>query len=387
MSLQTKEAILVFNISKFIGGAEISLQQNIRHISKSKFYFVIALSTNDAIYNTLKSESNVLLLEKKIRYYEQPGLTKKLYTILKLLSLSFTAIKHINKTKIQHIYCNSYRSLPYIYIISVFTGKRFLFHCRDNIKRKFLFKFLLHKASFVISVSKFINAQVPISPNKKHVVYNSIDPQLWKTNLYRRENTRKLLGATQKTILIGSVGQFVSWKNHEDFLHLAKEILSLKSSQHVRFILVGHLADTAYVKKLQNIIKSDNLEKDVSILGFKVNIKEYIEAMDIVVHCALKEPFGRILIESMALNKLVVAYDSGAASEIIFHNLNGFLVKERDISSLYSSVRNLIENFPEKSLISSVTRDFVHKEFNIKNKAIEIENLISRHATRSDSID
>ena len=66
----------------------------------------------------------------------------------------------------------------------------------------------------------------------------------------------------------------------------------------------------------------------------------------IVTPALWEEPFGLVLIEAMAAGRPVVAYETGAASEIIVHNETGFVVPRGDIAALTSAINRLLSDEP-----------------------------------------
>ncbi len=66
----------------------------------------------------------------------------------------------------------------------------------------------------------------------------------------------------------------------------------------------------------------------------------------IVTPALWEEPFGLVLIEAMVAGLPVVAYETGAASEIIVHNETGFVVPRGDIAALTSAIDRLLSDEP-----------------------------------------
>lgn len=74
------------------------------------------------------------------------------------------------------------------------------------------------------------------------------------------------------------------------------------------------------------------------------HIAPYYQAAKVtVLPIRTPEPFGLVMAESMACGTPVVAFDLGAAREIIDHGKTGFLVKPNDTKSMIQAVRHIIE--------------------------------------------
>ena len=59
---------------------------------------------------------------------------------------------------------------------------------------------------------------------------------------------------------------------------------------------------------------------------------------DVLVHSAIDEPFGLILLEAMSCGLPVVAFNSGGIPEIVKHESTGFLTQINHIEDFAKSV-------------------------------------------------
>ena len=69
------------------------------------------------------------------------------------------------------------------------------------------------------------------------------------------------------------------------------------------------------------------------------------------------ESFGLIAIEAMRYGKAVIAGDRGGLAEIIDHGVNGMLINPDNVSSLESSLINLINDSEFTSRLSINARN------------------------------
>ena len=134
------------------------------------------------------------------------------------------------------------------------------------------------------------------------------------------------------------MGRLVPWKGQETFLRTAKEII--KKRKDIHFSIIGKIEKTneseKYLKKLKKLIGKWNIQKNVTI---KTNVKDLpseMQKLDLLVHASLTpEPFGRVIIEAMALHIPVIAGNLGGPKEIIDDCVDGFLVNSKNIKLLH----------------------------------------------------
>jgi glycosyltransferase involved in cell wall biosynthesis len=78
-------------------------------------------------------------------------------------------------------------------------------------------------------------------------------------------------------------------------------------------------------------------------------VADLLQLMDVVVHASVRaEPFGRVLVEAMAMKKPVVASMAGGPLEILEDGKNGFLVPAGDDAAMARRILQLLTN-PERA--------------------------------------
>ncbi|CAO96389.1 glycosyltransferase family 4 protein [Erwinia tasmaniensis] len=80
-------------------------------------------------------------------------------------------------------------------------------------------------------------------------------------------------------------------------------------------------------------------------LGTSDNVAELIREANLVALPSIySEGVPRILLESCAIGRACICYDSGGCGSLIIDGQNGFLVRKRDIESLSARIKYLLEN-------------------------------------------
>jgi glycosyltransferase involved in cell wall biosynthesis len=77
-------------------------------------------------------------------------------------------------------------------------------------------------------------------------------------------------------------------------------------------------------------------------LGFNSAIHEVYAASDALVLCTVFEPFGRCIIEAMAMGVPCIVPDSGGPPEIVRAGIDGLLFDARSPAALAGSLRALL---------------------------------------------
>ena len=97
------------------------------------------------------------------------------------------------------------------------------------------------------------------------------------------------------------------------------------------------------------MIQQYHLEDDVLILGYREDIRELIALMDLVVLPSYHEGMPRILMESAAMGKPVVATRVVGTIETVIDDVTGLLVPMKDEAELADGMFRLL-NDPNQAL-------------------------------------
>jgi len=176
--------------------------------------------------------------------------------------------------------------------------------------------------------------------------------------------TKRLLGIEEGNPLIGAVGRLVPIKGFEHFIRASKIIL--RSRKDVRFILVG---DGPLRKRLQKLVGDIGISQKFYLLGFREDILNIINAMDIFVITSIHEGIPMSLLEAMALRKPVVATSVGGIPEVIKPGVNGLLIPVNDEKELADKCLNLLDDISLAENISEQAQEFIRESFTSKSMA------------------
>src|SRR5438093_721911 len=87
---------------------------------------------------------------------------------------------------------------------------------------------------------------------------------------------------------------------------------------------------------------TDEIVAHVTLTGARDDVPACLDAMDVVLHASvLPEPFGRVLIEAMALGRPVIAPREGGPLAIVVEGETGLLVPPRDEVALGDALAEL----------------------------------------------
>ena len=142
------------------------------------------------------------------------------------------------------------------------------------------------------------------------------------------------------------LGRVIPFKGHhyaiESFAEVVKKIPSAQC------LIVGGI-DKDYKQQLDEIIKSHNLEHNISFEGFQTEIYDYLLSSDIMLVPSISEGFGLIFLEGFNTELPIIGFDVAATNEIIDHQKNGILVEAYNTIQMAEHLIHLFENKEERN--------------------------------------
>lgn len=95
-------------------------------------------------------------------------------------------------------------------------------------------------------------------------------------------------------------------------------------------------------EKVEEEIRKEGVEKKVSLLGFRPDVRECMQDFDIFLMSSKTEGLGTSVLDAMALGIPVVSTNAGGLPEIVKDEKNGMLCEVKDIECLSEALMQLL---------------------------------------------
>lgn len=208
-------------------------------------------------------------------------------------------------------------------------------------RRLWPYRAVIRLADGVVSVSRatadWLHVKRGVPLNKIRVIPYGVD--LNRFAVRNAAAVRARLGLQKKDVVVGMVGRLHPQKGHIYLIEAAPAII--KKNPRVRFLLIG---DGELRQELESRVRQLGLNKHFFFLGFRDDVHELIQAIDIFTLPSLYEGLPNVILEAMAAGKPVVATPADGTRELIDPGRTGILVPPRDPAALADAIIRLIEN-------------------------------------------
>ncbi len=200
---------------------------------------------------------------------------------------------------------------------------------------KFLSKFSKNVGRIIFNSFEGMRYHKMIGYKNKYmeVIPNGFDLNSMKLNNFKKKILKKKIKIQSKKI-VAMIARNDPTKHFDIFLNLPAKIF-IKKSLNIKFLIAGK--DT---KKLNIPLKKSNSFINI---GYKKNIIEYLNIVDILVLISKGEGFPNIIGEAMCMNIPVVCNDVGDNKKIVENS--GIIVnKKPSVNKIRRAIIKILKN-------------------------------------------
>jgi len=223
------------------------------------------------------------------------------------------------------------------------------------------------------------------------VLYPPVDVDALAAGRVPRPEARTALGLPHAAPVLATVGQITPWKGHDDAIRVLAHLRA--GGRDARLLVVGspkfaeattrydnqrHLAD------LQALARELGVADDVSFLGERGDVGRVLSAVDLLLVPSWNEPFGRVVLEAMALEVPVVATDQGGPVELLADGA-GVLLAPRAPARWAEAVAALLAEPERRAGLARRARDAAEGRFGLARHVRELlaayDGVLAKSAT------
>ncbi|MBN1879778.1 glycosyltransferase [bacterium] len=176
-------------------------------------------------------------------------------------------------------------------------------------------------------------SRIPLEKDYYKIIYNGID------TAYYCPSQKEPMEKENRLLTVGCAARLMPQKGLEFLVRAAAE--SEIQSAGIQFLIAG---DGPLRQNLQDLATKLQVEKNVRILGFVQDTREFYRKLDVFAMPSLKEGFSNALLEAMACGVAPVATSVGGNPEAIQDGVSGLLVPPSDYNAFLSALKRLLSD-------------------------------------------
>lgn len=263
-------------------------------------------------------------------------------------------------------------SIPYVWHIREFLkeGHKINISNINEVVR------LLKKADVCIGISFLVAEKYKKMYDLKNIVcvYNGLSFDACKYE--RKENDSK------DTVDISVIGRISASKGQMIVLNAYISLLEREIKNLGDLYIIGSPEadkyNEIYEQQMKTIVRERHISDRVIFVPYTNDVLKYRKMTDITIVSSEYEAFGRVTIEGMLAQQVVIASNSGANPELISDNETGLLFELNNFSELSRKMEYTIVNNEKRKLIQLNGYHYAIDNFSIKNTALNIYKIYER---------
>jgi glycosyltransferase involved in cell wall biosynthesis len=210
-------------------------------------------------------------------------------------------------------------------------------------------KYMHWTADRIIAVSEAMSRQFSREIQTKVLtVHNGFPAEEFLAVPADRTHAFKTRFNLHQKVLVGLVGRIKFERKGQEYLVQAAALLQ-KRFPDVCYLIIGSPfpGNESHLDRLERLIEELGVKNQFVLTGDVADVKAAYSALDIsLMTSGLPEPFGGVVVESMAMGVPVIGSDMGGTSEQIVNGETGLLVPPRNPEALADALQLLLSNEP-----------------------------------------
>lgn len=211
-----------------------------------------------------------------------------------------------------------------------------------------------------------------IRPDRIRVIYNAVDPGMFKPTGDDSSHLRSNLGIVAHAPVVLCVSRFHPEKG---IRYLIEAVPSLaKRFPDVCVLSVGGGAPKA-INAHRALAERLGVASRIRFLGTQADVRPYLQLCDVCALPSLTEGLALSLVEAMATERACVATRVAAIPEVVAEGRSGLLVEPADPPALAEAIASLLEDHDLRAKMGAEGRRIVLERFNINRNIHQLEAL------------
>jgi glycosyltransferase involved in cell wall biosynthesis len=211
-----------------------------------------------------------------------------------------------------------------------------------------------------------------VAPKQKFVVVRlgvGLDERL-ETSEEARADTRRLVGVTGDSFVVGWVGRMTGVKRLEDVLRGFRALLATHDDAYL--CLVGDGPDRARMERLAHEL---GIMRRCLFVGYQDDVGRFYEAFDVLVLPSANEGTPVSVIESLAAGRPVVATRVGGLPDVVEDGVDGFLVDVGDVEAIGVGLSELANDEDRRRTMADAGRNRMRERYAVERLVDDVDRL------------
>ncbi|MBZ4664698.1 MAG: glycosyl transferase, group 1 family [Caloramator sp.] len=366
--------ILIISLGRHFGGLEMVILNLLENMDKNKFSFYLICLDKSKFQDYIRIHENIISSNIKIIYLKN----NKSYAPWYFIKIA----KILIKEKIHIVHCHGVIASFVGTIVGTLLNKKVITTIHSSVledhenKLKgrlyvWLENFMSQYNHKYITVSQNLYNKLVtrgINSSKLVLIKNGIPIREFKDK--NMEYIQNIFNKYERDFKIGCIGRLEKVKGQDLLIQAMFELTKQYPDIRCWFIGQGTLEN-----ELKQIVEYYRMNNNIFFLGFRSEIIELINCMDVIVIPSRMEGLPILLLEAMSQKKCVIASNVGGIPEVIQDNKTGLLFSPGDVVDLVESISSIYKDREKLEKLGKQAYQYMREEYNITSMIEAYEKL------------
>jgi len=386
--------ILYANPTADLYGASQSLLDLIAHLDRRLYHAIVLLPSDGPLVSLLQAHDATIVIEPNLAVVRRGTVKSRSFFrfATSLLPSIWKCANYIRRYRVAVVHTNTAVVITPA-IAARICGVPHVWHVRETFNEfphlwAAYSRLIVWLSSRVVCNSTAVRKQfgkvLDSHARRISIVFNGLDVVQFDRAIQRREAVLERFAPNNES-LIACIGRINSWKGQE--ILIASYSLIKDKIPPTKLLIVGdtYPGNEAYLHALRTLVHELGLEVDVVFTGFIEDVPSLLSACALfVLPSTNPEPFGRVILEAMAMRVPVIATNAGGPLDIIQDGISGILVPPGDKRALADAIRHVMTGPPERSeSLRDAARERVIRCFSAESTTAAIQALYQGLLTKN----
>lgn len=351
-----------------LGGAQVVIEQLVRHTDRSRFSpAVVALHGHGA-------------MRERLMQLDVPVLTLSPHKLVPLYLPRLLWLLATQRYDVVH--CHLLWANLFAKPLAALCGRRIRInhdHCNDKLSLPTFLRALDRKinalSTHIIAVSESTRThwikREHIAPQRVTTIHNGIDVKVTRPRPEQRAAGRAKFGLGENRFVIGGLGRLAFQKNFALFLDVAAAITA--RHPQAEFVIAGTGPEASALHA-----QAKNLGVTVKFTGYLADPTELWPALDCFMLTSRYEGLPMTILEAMASGVPIIASDLDGMREILRDGVNARLVSPNETGAFVSAANELIVQPSLARQLAENALTTVRTHYSAETMTREVEKIYLR---------
>jgi glycosyltransferase involved in cell wall biosynthesis len=194
---------------------------------------------------------------------------------------------------------------------------------------------------------------------------------------YRRRRSvaeaKRRMGLRPDRLAVGAAGRLSAEKGFDLLIRAVDQLH--RDGLDVELVVVGEGDER---RRLEALTAELGLADRVRLLGYRSDLPDWYEAMDVFALSSLREGLPNVLLEAMALETAVAATRIAGVPRLVWHEENGLLIEPGSVQDLAAALGRLLRDADLRNRLARAGRRTVEADFSFAVRMDKLRILYDR---------